>query len=265
MGFFTKLFGFNKAKSLPNQSPVSVSISTSWHYTGEGDCPAPRALSCVEITGPAPQDSFGFFNLGVYQVTGHIINPNTNRKNKKSMKVYALSASEAESTASASGILPPFTVEISNRLNTPPNEYQTANAKEYGIEVPFGAVDADVRTMVERGSDVSPTSEFAKFCTDNRILFSRYIGETDLIRTAYDCLPQRDRVALYAYAVLCALSENRIGDPRNYPICYSFADNADSSLVSLIEKRGSSDLPRPRRGTNAWLAISNYFDSANNL
>lgn len=264
MGFLSKLFGFKKAKSLSNQSPVSVSISTSWHYTGEGDCPEPRALSCVEIPGPTPQDSFGFFNLGVYKVTGHIINPNTNRKNKKSMKVNALSAAEAESTASASGILPPFTIEISDRLNMPPNEYQIANAKEYGIEIPSGAVDADVRTLVERGSDVSPTSGFAKFCTDKRILFSRYIGETDLIRTAYDRLPQRDRVALYAYAVLCTRSENRIGDPRDYSICYSLADNADPSLVSLIEKRGSSDLPKPRRGTNAWQAICNYFDSAKN-
>lgn len=81
------------------------------------------------------------------------------------------------------------------------------------------------------------------------------------MHTAYDCLPQRDRVALYAYAVLCTLSEKRIGDPRNDPICYLFADNADSLLVSLIEKRGSSDLPTPRKGTNAWLSVCNYFDS----
>ncbi len=265
MGFFAKLLGFNKSKSLSNQSPVNVSVSTSWHYAGEGDCPEPIALSCVEIPGPTPQDSFGFFNLGVYQITGHIINPNTNRKNKKSMKVNALSAADAQGTASASGILPPFTVDVLDWMNVPPNEYQIADAKEYGIVIPFGAVDADVRAMVDRGSDVSPTPEFAKFCTDNRILFSRYIGETNLIRTAYDCLPQRDRIALYAYAVLCTLSEKRIGDPRNDPICYLFADEADSSLASIIEKRGSSDLPKPRRGTNAWLAICNYFDSAKNL
>lgn len=221
-----------------------------------------RSLSsCVDIPGPIPQDSHGFFNLGVYQVTGHIINPNTNRKNKKSMEVYALSADEAEKTAVSSGLLSPFTVEISDRLNVPPNEYQIANAKEYGIEIPFGAVDADVRTMVDRGSDISPTSEFAKFCTDNRILFSRYIGETDLIRTAYNSLSLRDRIALYAYAVLCVLSETRIYDPRNAPICYSFADNVDSSLVSIIEKRGSSDLPKPRKGTNAWISVCNYFQS----
>lgn len=60
MGFFAKLFGFNKAKSLPNQSPVSVSISTSWHYTGEGDCPAPRALSCVEIPALHPKIHLDF-------------------------------------------------------------------------------------------------------------------------------------------------------------------------------------------------------------
>ena len=264
MGLFSKLFGRSKSKLSPADSVIDVSVSTSWHYTGEGDCPEPKALSCVNIPGPMPQDSYGFFNLGVYQVTGHIINPNTNRKNKKSMRVCALSAVEAENVATSSGILSPFTVEISDWLNVPPNEYQIANAREYGIEIPFGAVDADVRTMVDRGSDISPTSEFAKFCTDNRILFSRYIGETDLICTAYNSLPLRDRVALYAYAVLCALSETRICDPRSAPICYSFADDADSSLVSIIEKRGSSDFPKPRKGTNAWISVCNYFQSAKN-
>lgn len=264
MGLFSKLLGFCKPQTSTTESVLEMSISKSLHYTGEGDCPAPKALSCVDIPGPPPQDSFGYFNLGVYQVTGHIINPDTNRKNKKRISVCALSAVEAENIAIDSGILSPFTVEISDRLNVPPSEYQIANAQEYGIEIPPGAVDADVRTMVDRGSDISPTSEFAAFCTDNRILFSRYIGETDLMRIAYNSLPQRERIALYAYVVLCALSEKRIGDPRNASICYSFADSADPALITAIEKRGSSDLPKPRKGTKAWIAVCNYFDTAQN-
>lgn len=161
MGFFSKLFGSSSRQTVP----VSVEATKSWHYAGEGDCPPPRPLSFVDIPGLCSQDAVGFFNLGIYKVTGYITNPETGRPNKKVKRVSATSAQDAETAAAELGLAPPFTVEVQTDLNAPPNSYQVANAKEYGIEIPLGAVDADVRTMVERSDDHSPSQGFALFCT----------------------------------------------------------------------------------------------------
>lgn len=255
MGLFTKLFGRKQAKD------AMLDISLSSHEAGEGDCLSKKNMCPVSIPGPPPQDAFGFFNLGVYRVTGHIMNQQTNRPNKKSVKVHALSISDAESAASELGILPPFSVVVVDNLNTPPNEYQISNAKEYGITIPAGAVDADVRTMVERCDRPSPSPEFALYCTHHRILFSRYIDEQELVNRIYPTLSDRDKIALFAHAVHCVISGQPLGNPENDPVCYSFADKADSSAHSEVLKRGVQDLPTPRRGTKAWNVVCAYDSS----
>lgn len=256
MSFFSKLFG---AKKNVVPSTLVVTVEKSWHYAGAGDCPDPHPLSRVEMPGYVSSDAFGFYNLGLYIVTGHVINPNTGRNNKKTMKSYALSVNDAEKVALDAGVLPPLSVEISNILNEPPNEFQIANAREYGILIPSGAVDADVRAMIERGKDCSPTPDFAIFCTQCRIPFSLYIGEVDLCRRAFSGLAMRDRVALYAHAVFCKSSGLRLGSPLNDPISYKFADSADAKIVKEIEERRYTDLPSPRKGTNVWNTICSYY------
>lgn len=255
MGFFSKLFG----KKQP--TGATVEVTQSWHYAGDGDCPPTRLLSVVQIPGPAPQDAAGFFNLGVYRVTGHIMNTQTGRQNKKVVKVNALSKNDAESAALELGVLPPLSIEVVDTLNQAPNEYQASNAKEYGIAIPPGAVDADVRTMVDRSGDRSPAPGLALFCTRQRILFSRYIGETDLVNLACFTLSDRDKVALFAHAVHCSLSGCQIGDPANDPLCYSFADSAGPSTLSDVLKRCPSDLPVPRKGTKAWNAVNTFYSA----
>lgn len=134
----------------------------------------------------------------------------------------------------------------------------------YEIEIPRGAVDADVGAMVYRKKNdngIAPTSGLAVYCTQNRLLFSRYIGEHDLSRLAYRSLPTRDRIAFFAYAVNCAKNGKRIGNPLSDQVCYDFADCASPAVISYIEDCGFSDLPVPRKGTKAWNAICDYYST----
>lgn len=258
MGFFSKLFG----STIKQKDNAVTQVTRSWHYTGEGDCMECESMNPVEIPGFIPEDACGFFNLGSYAVSGHIINPKTGKQNKKTLTVNAISIRDAEIGAEEKGLLPPFSVEVSMARNSPPNEYQLANAKEYGIEIPAGAVDADVGAMVYRKTNsggIGPTSAFASFCTRKRFLFSRFIGEEDLITLVYNKVDVRDRIALFVCAVDSALRGNRLGDPSADPRYYAFADSASAETIKLIEARGRDDLPVPRKGTKAWQTVEKYL------
>lgn len=256
MGFFAKLFGSRKA----DPSIVSVEVSTTWHYTGEADCPSSHEISPVEIPDIVCADAVGYFNLAVYSVCGHVENPATKRNNKKRITVNAVDVVDAEKVATNLGILGPLVIEPIKTHDTPPNEYQLASAKEYGIIIPQNAVDADVRAMVSRGKDISPTPDFARFCTDKRLLFSRFIGECDLLRTVHSVLSPRDLLAIFACAVDCTAAGKRLGNPCADPRYYAFADSAPQEIIRQIDERWISDLPSPRKGTNAWKAVVSYLN-----
>ncbi len=261
MGFFSKLFGKT------NQETVSVSVesSLSWHYTGEGDCPDPVGMDPVKIPGISCPDAVGYFNLARYNVSGHIINPKTNRSNVKRMVIDAVDLNDARAVATDNGLLEPLTIEVSKANDIPPNEYQIANAKEYGIKIPNGATDGDVRAMVSRGpKEPGPSPELALFCTKKRFLFSRFIGEHDLLMSLVHSqkeINSRDRLALFACAVDCAQSGRRLGNPDANQKYYEFADSVSESVKKQIEERGIQDLPVPRKGTNAWNAVVKFLSS----
>lgn len=259
MGIISKLFGAS------HRSIVGATVENDMCDDFEHELIAESfSDGPVIIPGYAPQDSVGYFNLGVYKVSGHIINSSTGRPNKKSLRINAVSISDAESFALDQGLLEPFSTEVQKYNDTPPNEYQISDAEECGVEIPRGAVDADVGAMVYRKKNdngIAPTSGLAAYCTQNRLLFSRYIGEHDLSRLAYNSLPMRDRIAFFAYAVHCAKTGKRIGNPSSDRVCYDFADSASPAVISYIEDCGFSDLPVPRKGTKAWNAVCDYYST----
>jgi hypothetical protein len=259
MGIISKLFGTSR-------NPIAGSIVED-DMNDDFECDLiTESFSDgpVKIPGYTPQDAVGFFNLGVYKVSGHIKNPSTGRPNKKILKINAVSVSDAETFALDQGLLEPLSAEVQKYNDIPPNEYQISDARECGVKIPNGAVDADVGAMVYRkqqDNGMAPTSGLAVFCTQNRLLFSRYIGEHDLSRLAYNSLPLRDRIAFFAYAVHCYKLGKRIGNPLSDPTCYDFSDNASPTVISYIEDCGFSDLPIPRKGTKAWNAVCDYYST----
>ncbi|MEG2001248.1 MAG: hypothetical protein RR053_07645, partial [Evtepia sp.] len=211
MGLFSKLFGDKQ------DVKVAVEITKSWHYAGEGDCPAPQSTAPIEIPGVLCPDAVGYSNLCTYHVQGYKVNPKTGRNNKTTLKINASSVDDAKKAVIDSGMLEPITVTAENYFD-PPNEYQISDAKEYGISIPNGATNADVGAMVYRKTEsngVGPSSGFALFCTQKRLLFSRFIGERDLLTLAYTEFDVRDKVALFACAVDCSQHGIQLGNPHS--------------------------------------------------
>lgn len=248
-------FGWFKKKERPS-SPVTIKTTTSWHYAGEGDCPEPQFIAPVEIPSHTSKLAIGYYNLAVFSASGYILNPKTGRKNKKYIKkIYVMDESEAWNIANNSGFIEIIEVSQDRSMDEPPNEYQVANAKGRGIEIPSDATDSDVRWMVSDGHSLRPTPALAIFCTERRLFFCLFISERTLIHQLYDDMTELERIGFFAYAVDCAVNNCRLGDPFANPKYMNFAHNATPDVISLIEARGLSDFPVPRKGTKAYTAV----------
>ena len=149
-----------------------------------------------------------------------------------------------------------------------PTEKQVKYAEDLGIVLPDGVSKSDVSCMIDRvkGEDVaeSPSRELAQLAGGLGCVFSPYISREGLLRTIVYHVKDRERAALYAYAVKQAEAGAALGNMLADPECarfYAFADAiADNpAVVKSINEREPSDYERPNRGTNAYKAVVGFF------
>lgn len=267
---------------LPETEPkvnIAVSIETR-------RCEVESFIAKGEVISPVvldrePSQSGGFVNWAIYEVIG--VNQNTNRKNKRQYEAKTETNSIAK--AKSEGLIEPF--EIRALPHDAPTERQIDYLLSWGAAVPRGATKYDVSAILSRLEDSydivfekqiakdkevhyirplpGPNAEFAKYADDMGIFFSRYIGGDALFNKVVYSLGERDKIAFFAYCVLCSHRGNTIGDLRNSPHfiqLYEFADKAmqDASLAKSIMGRDSADYKSPHKGSKAYKAVAEFFD-----
>ena len=238
-----------------------------------------EALTLVDLDGYI-SPSGGFVNWATYEVSGK--NISTNRKNKR--RYNAKTEANAIKQAEADGLAGPF--DIVAIKHDDPTEKQLQYLQSWGVSVPVGANKFDVSTILSRLEDESetitekriskstteervrllpgPASDFAKFADSMGVKFSRFIGKGALFDSTLYHLTGRDRVAFYAYCVICANKKTEIGDMRdneNFARLYEFADAAieNPSLLRSIEGRSANDYLHPHKGSAAYKAVAEFF------
>lgn len=248
MGILSSLFG------LKETAPASIEKHTKKMEKGSPPPPQHTVLP-IELPQGCSKDACGYFNLAPYEVTGHIINAKTGRKNKKSIKVNAMDCDDAKTAADECGILGPYTVTLMVQCDEPPNKYQLASAQEYGLAIPKGAVDADVRAMVEDYGQPHPTVSFASYCTRKRVRFSRFIGEHTLTTLALDVCSDRDKLLIYSHAVFCKIEKKALTNPEEDSRCVAFANSAPVDILEKIKEYGTWNYDRLSPESEIWKAI----------
>lgn len=225
--------------------------------------------------------SGGFVNWATYEVVGK--NINTNRKNKR--RYDAKSEDHAIKQAETDGLTGPYNIVAIKHED--PSDNQIQYLRSWGVSVPIGASKADASAILSRLEDETetvsekkvshntteervrllpgPTPDFARFADGMGIRFSRYIGKAALFDKTIYGLDGRDRIAFYAYCIICSQKKTEIGDLRKseyFDRLYTFADTAakDPPLLRSIEGRSANDYLNPHKGSVAYKAVAEYFD-----
>ena len=236
-------------------------------------------LTLVDLDGYI-SPSGGFVNWATYEVIGK--NMNTNRKNKR--RYDAKTEADAINQANADNLTGPYDITI--LMHDAPTEKQIQYLQSWGVAVPAGVNKFDVNAILSRLEDETeaisekkisqnateerirllpgPSAAFAKFADSMGVKFSRYIGKSALFDKTLYSLTRRDRVAFYAYCIICTNNKMEIGDMRNsehYARLYDFADMAvnDQSLLQSIERRSANDYLHPHKGSAAYKAVAEFF------
>ena len=238
-----------------------------------------EALTLVDLDGYV-SPSGGFVNWALYEVIGK--NLTTNRKNKR--RYEAKSEPDAIKQAEADGLAGPF--DIVALKHEDPTERQIQYLQSWGVSVPEGVNKFDISAILSRLEDEAevisekkiyknvteervrllpgPTSDFARFADGMGVKFSRYIGKSALFCNTVYNLTGRDRIAFYAYCIICFHKKTEIGDMRQseyFTRLYEFADSAikNPSLLRSIEGRSANDYLHPHKGSTAYKAVAEFF------
>ena len=149
-----------------------------------------------------------------------------------------------------------------------PSERQLAYLKDLGVFIPDGITNVDASCMISRatGEDdlKSPGPELVALADGLGTEFSAYVGARGLIACIYTQASERDRAALYAYAVRQSLKGaafgNMLSDPE-HGVFYDFADRvlADPALLRSLNGRDATDLQHPHKGTAIYKAAAAHF------
>ena len=266
--------------SAQHEQEIKVTIKTETTHSYVDRLFANSAkLNLVDLGGYI-SPSGGFVNWATYEVSGK--NISTNRKNKR--RYDAKTEADAIRQAEADGLVSPF--EIVAIKHDDPTERQIQYLQSWGISVPAGANKFDVSTILSRLENESetvaekriskntteervrllprPTSDFARFADSMGVKFSRFIGKAALFDNTLYHLTGRDRVAFYAYCVICANKKTEIGDMRKseyFARFYEFADVAieNPSILRSIEGRSANDYLHPHKGSAAYKAVAEFF------
>lgn len=227
------MFDFFKSK----ESSCNITVSSSL-IKEEWEIIVPKGGVGLIDLGGFESPSGGYLNYNRYQVKG--INPKTGRKNTK--RVDGFSENDAINFAKNEGLTEPFEVSIIQH-EAPDPDYFKSVQKDFEIRLPDDMSNRDLYHLTNRlyeDDTVTPTKDFAKFATDNKIMFSRFIGEMVLCRLISLEVDKRTNAILFAYVVSQIESGSQIGDPRsseNYRLFSSFADIAteDSSTMKYVK------------------------------
>lgn len=225
--------------------------------------------------------SGGFVNWAFFEVKG--TNISTGRKNTR--RYTAKDEAAAAAIAEADGLSSPY--EITALPIDAPTDRQINYLRSWNVEIPSGAAKEDVSAILSRLEESydtvsenkispqtivkyirplpGPNEEFAKYAHDMGVMFSRYIGSNALFYHTVYSLKEYDRVAFFAYCVLCSHYNETIRDLRFSGYAdqlYSFADmaSANESLMRSIGGRLPDDYMKPHKGSAAYKAVAEFFN-----
>lgn len=204
-------------------------------------------------------ESRGYCNYAIYDVIA--INPVTNRKNK--VRIEAKNKNNAiEIVKREKGLIEPFEVDVIPFSS--PTERQTDYALNIGIVLPSDINIEDISAMLTRFENGSSgaSQELANYADTIGVNFSAYIGYEELL-SCIASLSDRERCALFAYAVNQSLKKEPIGNMLTDARCnafYSFADYAinNEKVLKSIKDRDIRDFINPYKGTTAYKEAFDY-------
>jgi hypothetical protein len=253
------LFSFFKKKTEPAVN-VSITVSKSPAGYNETKQRASGELSVLSLDGYV-SPSGGFVNFGRFRVIGK--NTATGRQNTKIIEAKDETAAVAQ--AEAGGLAGPFTITVESTQE--PTDRQVDYALDLGASLPFGACSEDVSAIISRITDddeEGPLEAFAEFAHAIGVRFSRCIGKQALYYATFSGAGERDKTALYVYAVHVSLTGGEIGNLLISPLrdtFYEFADAAlsDAALMKSINGRSGIDLTAPNKNTAAYKAAAQFI------
>lgn len=204
-----------------------------------------------------------FLNYQKYCVAGK----NENGK-KKIAIVTGVDSQQAIENAAAKGVFPPFDVEIVE--HEPPTEQQLECLARNGIVFPDGITKDDAGFILSRAfgedSEECPEPYLVALANGLKIKFSAFIGAKGLFRSIIYQSNDRDRAALYAYAVRQSMRGQSLGnmlEDSELTAFYTFAEQVvdNPSLLRSLSERSVEDYISPYRGTAIYKAAALFIDS----
>ncbi len=256
---------------------INISISTSSYYS-EKHIAKNHTIDRIDL-GKLVGENIGTYTWSVYEISG--IKTATNRKNKRHYN--AISEKHVELLANSEGIT---NIEI---LSVKPcevaSEAQIKTALDMGMSLPDGVSAEDAKAIIYRirkSEDVvseaviskdlvryyvrptkSPTDQLAKFALEKGVVFSSYVSEDSLLWYILSKLSMHDKLAFYAYCVVCDQRCERIGNMKDSSLFQKFYEFADwaaqsESVVKSLEGRDISDYLKPNKRTSVYRAYMDY-------
>jgi len=199
-----------------------------------------------------------FLNYSNYKVIGN------DEQGKRRIKIRTgINEQQAIEKAMNEGLLAPFKTEVIE--HDAPTERQLECLKSHGTFIPDGITKDDASCMISRlvGDDdlESPAPWLVALANGFNIEFSAFIGAKGLFRSVIYQANERDRAALFGYAVRQSLQGSGLGNMLADPAVgsfYSFADQvvADPSLLRSLNGREPEDYIHPHKGTAIYKAAA---------
>ena len=95
------------------------------------------------------------------------------------------------------------------------------------------------------------------------VVFSAYVSEDSLLWYTLSKLSLHDKLAFYAYCIVCDQNYERIGNIQDSPLLqkfHGFADWAEKSesVVKSLDGRDVSDYLKPNKRTSVYRAYMDY-------
>lgn len=200
-----------------------------------------------------------FLNYNVYKVFG------IDESGKKRLRIRTgVDEAKVIETVEKEGFSAPFEVKII--AYDPPTEKQLEYLHNLGVIVPDGITKDDVSYIIDRVEDYEedPSPELVALATGLKLGFSAFIGNESLFCKIVHTGNDRDRAALYAYAVSQSMKGRSFGnmleDP-GYQKYYVFADHVlmEPVLMRSLLDRTSDDFKKPYRGTSIYKAAAAFL------
>lgn len=160
---------------------------------------------------------------------------------------------------------------------TPPTDRALEIIRENGIVPPDGLTREDANCILRRiehdYNRDGPESWLVSLATETGTKFSAYIGGYDLCKELIYQLSDKNRAALYAYAVYRGIDDGhmdkiafafgKMKKDSELSRFYDFADQviASPSLLKSLKDREIHDFQHPHKGTSIYKAAAQFFGS----